>query len=293
MRDIGNTIKEIRIMKGIKPTSMKGISRSTLSNIENKKSVPTLENLKLILENFSMTENEFFYRHNNYQLSEHEQLIQEFRQINQSSETEKILQLQEKYKAYLKANPEDTTIQDFMLLLKTYQEIQRKNTFLIENEDSYALYDTLIDRAKRGEWTFLETYIASRIFYCFPLGRAEELINLVQDSLLKYTKMNNERRFHSGFLFNCGHYFFELKQFKRAKDLLISAQNYSKVYQEASTFLGASFVLLQIDYIEKKEARPLLKKQIERLIDGAKILEYSGLAVHLEKDFILLEEKYK
>ncbi|MBC1318461.1 helix-turn-helix domain-containing protein [Listeria booriae] len=293
MRDIGNTIKEIRIMKGIKPTSMKGISRSTLSNIENKKSVPTLENLKLILENFSMTENEFFYRHNNYQLSEHEQLIQEFRQINQSSETEKILQLQEKYKAYLKANPEDTTIKDFMLLLKTYQEIQRKNTFLIENEDSHALYDTLIERAKRGEWTFLETYIASRIFYCFPLERAEELINLVQDSLLKYTKMNNERRFQSGFLFNCGHYFFELKQYKRAKDLLINAQNYSKVYQEASTFLGASFVLLQIDYIEKKEARPLLKKQIERLIDGAKILEYSGLAVHLEKDFRLLEEKYK
>ncbi|HAA9661113.1 TPA_asm: hypothetical protein GIH59_12610 [Listeria monocytogenes] len=291
MKTIGKTIKEIREMKGIKTTEMRDISRSTLHTIENGNSVPSLENLHIILKNLAISEKEFFFRLNNFQLSEQEALIQEFRQINQSSETDKIIHLQEKYLRYLQKKPNDKTIQSFLLLLKTYQEIQRKNTFLIKSRESNLLYDELLLRASKGNWTFLETYLASRIFYCFPPEKAKTLIHHIQDSLLRYSELNNEKRFHCAFLLNCGHYFFELKLYEEAKEMLSNAQNYSKIYQEASAFLGSSFVLLQIDYIQQPENRTNIDTKIQTLTNTAKLLEYNGLALNMESDFNQLKNE--
>ena len=95
MKSFGETIKEIRTARGITQSELAGslINRTTLSKIENSFEEPSYENATKLINRLGITQIEFDYIRNDYQLNTKEQIIFDFFNIAYNSEVNKIASL--------------------------------------------------------------------------------------------------------------------------------------------------------------------------------------------------------
>ncbi|MBC1490157.1 helix-turn-helix transcriptional regulator [Listeria sp. FSL L7-1485] len=290
LKHISKTLQKIRKGKQLKLTDIQGINKSTLANLESSDRIPSLENFFIIANNLDITANETFFIHNHYQLTEKEQIINSFKKVPNSTATEQLLQIKNDIKQYMTKNGFDQYLDDLLLITECYMEINSRETFMVANPKAYELLDRL--NAKKI-WTYQDMYMASKIFFCFPPETAEELINRILSSLFTYRDFENIGRFHCTFLQNCGHYFYELGQYRRAKEIILEAIDTSNKNSIIITYISSKFILLEIEYHEIPSKREKIEEEVQFIVETLKYLQRANLSTQLEKDFQELKKKIK
>ncbi|HHW4424955.1 TPA: helix-turn-helix domain-containing protein [Listeria monocytogenes] len=288
LKHIAKTLQKIRKGKKLKLTDIKGINKSTLANIESSDRIPSLESFFIIANNLDITANETFFIHNHYQLTEKEQIIASFKKVPNSTATEQLLQIKNDIKQYTNKHGYDQYLNDLLLITECYMEIHTRETFMVADLKTYELLDRL---NTKEIWTYQDMYIASKIFFCFPPVTAEELINRILSTLFTYRDFENIGKFHCAFLQNCAHYFYELEQYGRAKEILLEAINTSYKNSIIITYISSKFILLEIEYRQTPSKRKKIEEEVDFIKQILKYLQRSNLSSQVEKDFTELKSK--
>ncbi|EQC0678402.1 TPA_asm: hypothetical protein GIO55_14275 [Listeria monocytogenes] len=288
LKHIAKTLQKIRKGKQLKLTDIQGINKSTLANIESSDRIPSLESFFIIANNLDITANETFFIHNNYQLTEKEQIIASFKQVPNSTATEQLIAIKNDIKHYINKNGFDQYLNDLLLITECYMEINTRNTFMVADAKTYELLDRLNIKKL---WTFQDMYIASKIFFCFSPQTAEDLINRILTTLFTYRDFESIGRFHSTFLQNCAHYFYELGQYERAKEIILEAINTSYKNSIIITYISSKFILLEIEYRQLPNKRKKIEEEVQFIIKILKYLQRANLGAQVEKDFNELKGK--
>lgn len=245
MKSIGDTIREIRLNKGVKQSKMKSVRQSSLAEIE-KGRVPSVEIFLNILKELDIDMQEFFYIQNDFQLPERDHLFKLFREQKQSLDEEYIKELQGKYDEYL-ATTKDTFIASLRDILDIYLEINAKQSFEVTHDEAFEKW---ADIAERDVWYHNDIYMLTKIFYVFPIEQVDNVIEKAVKQLKKYDNFPNIHFFKIAFFINCSrHYIYAGKPLK-SKPHLIAAERLAKQHQVVVLRLTSHYLLAYSDYIE-------------------------------------------
>jgi len=157
VKSFGETIKEIRTARGITQSELAGslINRTTLSKIENSFEEPSYENATKLINRLGITQIEFDYIRNDYQLNAKEQIIFDFFNIAYNSEANKIASLLNRCEQF----PNDQEIQKIKVILKAF------NASSLREARSLVIPLWKSQVSKTDNWNVLDLYLLNmRLF---------------------------------------------------------------------------------------------------------------------------------
>lgn len=257
MKSIGETIREIRLNKGVKQSKMKSVRQSSLAEIE-KGRVPSVEIFLNILKELAIDMQEFFYIQNDFQLPARDHLLKLFREQKQSLDEEYIKELQAKYDAYL-VTTEDTFIQSLRNVLDIYLEINAKQSFDVSHDEAF---DKWAEIAEREVWYHNDIYMLTKIFYVFPIEQVDNVIEKAVKQLKKYDNFPNIHFFKIAFFINCSRHYIYAGELLKSKPHLIAAERLAKQHQVVMLRLTSHYLLAYSDYIDG--AHEQAQKRVDR-----------------------------
>ncbi|MBC1979799.1 helix-turn-helix domain-containing protein [Listeria welshimeri] len=266
MKHIGETIKQIRINKNITQKQMHSVKQSSLAAIEQNKRLPSIEIFLNILRDLDIDMIEFFYIHNNFKLPERDHLFKLFREQKQSLNTEYIYNLKEQYDIYLSKN-NDTFIESLNHILDIYLEINKQQTFDIEHEKSFDLWDKIADQKV---WYHNDIYILTKIFYIFTPEQSEHMISKALKELKKYANYPGIHEFRIAFLLNCSKHYILSNRILESEKHLTEAYNLAEKHQIELLKLTANYLLAYVDY--SRGEKKLATSRFEHTVDSFEIL---------------------
>ncbi|MBC1914144.1 helix-turn-helix transcriptional regulator [Listeria booriae] len=245
-KNVGETIKAIRKNKQMKQTEFSSVKQGTLANIESSKRIPYYTTFESILLDIDMTAYEFNYVQNGFHLSEREQLIQDFIKCKHSLYSNQINTLQNQIEAYLVKNPEDTHIENLLVIMHVYQKINKEQTYNIDSPESKKIWERI---DSQEVWYYNDIFTMSRLFYVFPMPLAKRIIKKVLEHYEVYDNYQNITASKIAFLLNSGKFFNFHKLYTEAHPLLQEAKRLA--YEEELPMLefAADYALAVIAHV--------------------------------------------
>ncbi|MBC2292921.1 hypothetical protein HCC36_06710 [Listeria booriae] len=245
-KTIGETIKSIRKNKYIKQTEITSVNQGTLANIESSKRIPYYTTFESILFDLDMTAYEFNYVRNDFQLSEREQLLNDFVRCKHSLYTQKIKKLQSQIESYLERFPNDTQIKYLLVIIDVYQKINKEQTYNIHSPESIKIWERI---DAQDVWYYNDIYIMSRLFYVFPMPLAQKIIKKVMDHYEIYESYQNITPSRISFLLNSGKFFNHHGMYTEAQPLLKEAKRLAFEEELPILEFAADYALAVIEYV--------------------------------------------
>lgn len=277
MKSFGETIKEIRTARGITQSELAGslINRTTLSKIENSFEEPSYENATKLINRLGITQIEFDYIRNDYQLNTKEQIIFDFFNIAYNSEVNKIASLLNRCEQF----PNDQEIQKIKVILKAF------NASSLREARSLVIPLWKSQVSKTDNWNVLDLYLLNMIFFVFNddtmIGISSRAIKTIEG---KYPFLKS---LETNFLLNKAAILMTRQNFDNAAMTLVKAITLAKATFRYDKLLIAKG-RLAICQKDKKEALYYLKmlKEIEAddVYNGLKADDvYNGLKDEIEQ----------
>lgn len=215
---IGITLKRIRKAKGLTQkdvTEYVGISQSNYSKYEIGKVDVNSEYLVRILDRMDITFQEFYFIHNNYNVSSKEEILQSFFNIPFQN-LDELIKFKFICNEYLSKNYSDI-IQDVITLCEAVLLIHKNNDFKTAREISTPIWNRL---SKNDELFIFDIYFLNAILYIFSI---EEALNIKEFVMRAYRKYNNFPKIVSVFVnlhINISLLLIENQHFQKALDTL-------------------------------------------------------------------------
>ena len=268
MKSFGETIKGIRTARGITQSELAGslINRTTLSKIENSFEEPSYENATKLINRLGITQIEFDYIRNDYQLNTKEQIIFDFFNIAYNSEVNKIASLLNRCEQF----PNDQEIQKIKVILKAF------NASSLREARSLVIPLWKSQVSKTDNWNVLDLYLLNMIFFVFDddtmIGISNRAIKTIEE---KYPFLKS---LETNFVLNKAAILMNRQNFDDAAMILVKAITLAKATFRYDKLLMAKG-RLAICQKDKKEALYCLKVLKEVEADDV----YNGLKDEIER----------
>ncbi|WEV36445.1 Rgg/GadR/MutR family transcriptional regulator [Lactobacillus sp. ESL0677] len=166
MKTFGETLQKIRKSRNITQQQLASntqINRSTISKIEHSAEEPAYELAVKLINNLGITQEEFSYIRNNYQLDTHDKIIYDFLNIAYSSETDKIDKIIEQI-GQRNISISDPIMNILVTILQGLKAINA-NELNLAKELILPIWNDYL--AKIETWTILDLYVINLIFIIF------------------------------------------------------------------------------------------------------------------------------
>ncbi|URZ87105.1 helix-turn-helix domain-containing protein [Floricoccus penangensis] len=189
--DIGSVYKDIRKSKNLSQEEICGntISRTTLSKFENNKLVPSYQTMEFLLRQVNVSFQEFNFLCNKDGKDKRQEIFNEFKTINNSSEIGKIKTLILKCEDLLKTE-DDLVIKNYHRILTSYLDISLNNNS-ISNQSKEFVSEIWEDLKSMDTWYYNDLFIINSIIHRIPIATLPEIIMPILESTNKYKNYNN------------------------------------------------------------------------------------------------------
>ncbi|MBC2242258.1 helix-turn-helix domain-containing protein [Listeria booriae] len=179
-RKVGETLKEIRINLGLTEKAVYDgiVARSTFQKIEKDLQSPSFEKIELILERLCISQKQFEFIRNNFQLDEKEQILVEFRQMGYTVELDKINAMLKKINDLLEVQHDEMYV-NLKILLESFALFQKTQNLALVQEKAVEIWNKL---EMKDRWYYEDIILIMNILYVFPPGTLEHKV----DRLLKF-----------------------------------------------------------------------------------------------------------
>ncbi|WP_059141492.1 helix-turn-helix domain-containing protein [Paenilisteria newyorkensis] len=279
MKTIGQTIREIRIMKGMKQKDFSEFTQAAIANIESSRKNITLNKLLSILKDFKMTLREFDYIRNDYALSPTENLFFDFTNVKNSIDREQGDELLEKISSHLVKYPTDFIAYCLYVVEDVILKITAQNSYEVDSPEAFQIWSELYGRVA---WTYQEVYIMSKLFFVFPVELGTSVIKRIEREMANYVEFLKDIHFDATFYTNVGKYYVHKHQFNLGKKYLNLALPLCKKFNRVIIENDAYAYLAIIDYLEGNKDAEI---EVLECIDCLRAIRKPELADDLESDW--------
>ncbi|MBC2318746.1 helix-turn-helix domain-containing protein [Listeria booriae] len=285
MKTIGETIKEIRKMKGFTQSDFTDFSQPSIASIEKSNRSISINKLNSILADFKMTLREFEYIRNDYELSKTDELFYDFASVKNSVYAEQGKQIVNKLGKHIAENPSDFVIYCLFIIEDVFVKISQQNTYEVDSPESFQIWSTLYGREA---WSYQEIFIMSKLFYVFPEEIAFKVIARVEREMIPYINFLREINFDTTFYVNVGKYLIHKNNLKKAKEYLQKAAILAKKNDKIILEIDINAHLAIIDHLNGSENAHL---EVEKCINKFIVIDRELLAKDLTSDWELFFKK--
>lgn len=159
MKTFGETIQKIRKSRGITQAELTHnlFNRTTLSKIENSLEEPSYQNASQLIKRLGITQEEFDYIRNNYNLSTKEQIIYDTLNIAYNNQSQKIDSLLKKCQE-IKNDDDINMITSILKAFKTGNSTEARKIII-------PIWKERISKIE--SWNILDLYVLNMIFFVF------------------------------------------------------------------------------------------------------------------------------
>ncbi|KGR85526.1 helix-turn-helix domain-containing protein [Lysinibacillus odysseyi] len=168
----GQTLKKIRLNRNMTQAEITAglISQGTYSRIERDQLQVDLEIFTKLLERLNLSSNEFFYIHNNYQMTEPEEIMKDFRNL-EITFPEILNNHMRRLSAYLKEYPSSTLRKIFIAYEVLYLEAEEGDIESAKQKAGLVWEDF----QKLDSWYIDDLILLNSLLTLFPLETAMEI----------------------------------------------------------------------------------------------------------------------
>lgn len=168
----GQTLKKIRLNRNMTQEQITAglISQGTYSRVERDQLQLDVELFAKLLERLNISSNEFFYIHNNYQVTEYESIMKDFRDL-EITFPEILKNHMRRMRIYLKKFPSSNLNKVFRAYQVLYLYVEEGNLELAKQNASL-VWD---DFQKLDCWYIDDLILLNCLLFLFPLETAIEI----------------------------------------------------------------------------------------------------------------------
>ncbi|MBC6133889.1 helix-turn-helix transcriptional regulator [Listeria booriae] len=279
MKTIGKTIREIRLIKGMKQKDFSDFTQAAIANIESSRKNITLNKLISILDDFKMSLREFEYIRNDYALSPTDNLFLDFTNVKNSVDREQGDKLLEQISSHLEENPADFIAYCLYVVEDVVLKITAQNSYEVDSPEAFKIWSILYGRTA---WTYQEVYIMSKLFFVFPVELGTSMIERIEREMANYVDFLKDIHFDATFYTNVGKYYAHKRQFELGRKYLKLALPLCEKYDRVIIENDVHAYLAIIDYLEgNKDAEIEVLDCVDRFYSMRK----PALAKDLEGDW--------
>ncbi|KGL38509.1 hypothetical protein EP56_15195 [Listeriaceae bacterium FSL A5-0209] len=279
MKTIGETIKEIRKMKGFTQSDFTDFSQPSIASIEKSNRSISINKLNSILADFKMTLREFEYIRNEYQLSKTDELFYDFASVKSSIYADKGQIIIDKLGKHIAQNPSDFVVYCLFIIEDVFVKISQQNTYEVDSPESFQIWSILYGRAA---WSYQEIFIMSKLFYVFPEILAFKVIARIEREMAPYLDFLREINFDTTFYVNVGKYLIHKNNLKKAKEYLKKAAILAKKQDKIIVEIDVKAHLAIIEYLNGDENA---QYEVEECINKFIVIDRELLSVDLKNDW--------
>lgn len=278
MHQIGTLLKKIREDKRISQTALCGdfMSRIALSKIENNKVLPKFNTLAYILDQLSITFDEFIFL-----LGEERSrnsLISKFWLISDNTETEKLTEFISECDTYL-SNQNDFFIEDLRTLASSLLLLPDLSITQISQSTKLKIQPIWYRLNEMNLWTLAELKLAACIIFYYSNETALNIASRIENELKKYETYTPVKTFILNEYLNLTTIYMNSKNFTVAKEInhyaLVLSQEINRydiyyfclvrngIFLQNTTFINEGIDMLQ--RLKKSNYIDFLNSEIDQL----------------------------
>ncbi|MBC1307944.1 helix-turn-helix domain-containing protein [Listeria booriae] len=279
MKPIGKTIRQIRLIKGMKQKDFSKVTQAGIANIESARKNITLDKLISILDDFNMSLREFEYIRNDYKLSPTDNLFLDFANVKNSIDREQGGKLLAQISSHMKEYPTDFIAFCLYVVEDVILKITAQNSYEVESPEAFKIWSILYDREA---WTYQEVYIMSKLFFVFPVELGTSMIERIEREMANYVDFLKDIHFDATFYANVGKYYTHQRQFNLGRKYLNQSLPLCKKYDRVIIENDIYAYLAIIDYLEgDREA----ESEVLDCVNRFHAMRKPALAEDLENDW--------
>ncbi|EIM0414916.1 hypothetical protein LMQ74_000009 [Listeria monocytogenes] len=280
---LGATLKEIRINCNLKERDVYEtiMSRAHLYQIEKNQQMPSWGIVTAILQKFTMSLAEFEYIHNNYQLNQVQQIIQEFKGIKSSTNMPSINTLIAKINSITKIEKNDF-LSDLSIVLKALKTFQEEQNF----ESSRKIVEPVWNRLeKKDAWHYNDLLIISNILYAFDDLTIQHIFNRLLQYIDKYKNFNTSKELYINIHYN---YAMCLRNIVEETDkmemYLVKSKRAAKEINDVITVLSCRYYLAEILWRKGNKGKAI--EEVEQVFTVLNIIGEKELLFDKQNDWM-------
>lgn len=262
MNNFGNTIRKLRVSRRITQEQLAKnlFDRSSLSKIEREKLAASYENQIQLIRRLGLTPNEFEYICDNYHVSNKNQLLRRFFNLEHSGETDKVEALLDDCIKYENDN-------DISRIIKVLQSVlllnQPRGISQAKKLVQPIWYDYL---AKVDLLTITDIAILNTILYAFDYQTAKDIIKRISNEIDTHYPFKKALRANT--MLNLSSIQMQQQEFESAVSTLINLKPALKKLRQYDKLLVAN---IRISICEGNKAKALEQVNLLHQIDANRL----------------------
>lgn len=262
MNNFGNTIRKLRVSRRITQEQLAKnlFDRSSLSKIEREKLAASYENQIQLIRRLGLTPNEFEYICDNYHVSNKNQLLHRFFNLEHSGETDKVEALLDDCIKYENDN-------DISRIIKVLQSVlllnQPRGISQAKKLVQPIWYDYL---AKVDLLTITDIAILNTILYAFDYQTAKDIIKRISNEIDTHYPFKKALRANT--MLNLSSIQMQQQEFESAVSTLINLKPALKKLRQYDKLLVAN---IRISICEGNKAKALEQVNLLHQIDANRL----------------------
>lgn len=282
-KSLGHTLKEIRINCNLKERDVYEtiMSRAHLYQIEKNQQMPSWGIVTSILQKFTMSLAEFEYIHNNYQLDSIQQVIQDFKAIKTSTNSNAINALIEKINSLIK-NEKNDFLMDVSYVLKALNTFQQEQNFKRSREIVKPVWNRL---EKKDAWFYNDLLLITNILYAFDDLTIQHIFERLLVYINKYKNFNTSKELYINIHYN---YAICLRntttEIDKMEINLKKSKEAANQINDVITVLSCRYYLAEILWHKGNKEKAM--EEVKQVFTVLKILEESELLIDKQNDWI-------
>lgn len=143
---------------------------------------PSYQVILLVSQRLGIPYNEIVYIQNNFQLTQKERIIYDFKRLRNSTYQDAFTKLNQDISAFLKIQ-NDRDIKELQAVLQAISAFQQSQNFSVPTETVQFIWTRL---EKQDDWQELDIYILSHIFFIFEVDTAKNIVKQLLTQIEKY-----------------------------------------------------------------------------------------------------------
>ncbi len=292
LQKIGTTLKKVRMAQNLTQKNIIGedLARSTLEKIENGKRNPSYDKITLICEKLNNSLPELIYIHNDYQLTEKETLIHDFKNLRHSLLPKPLEALLLKINKYLLIH-NDRQIVELKAVIEAMIIFNETQNFSDSIDTVKFIWERL---EKLDDWLEFDILILSHLFFIFEVDTAKYIIQRLLVQIKKYSLYRHHYRLEMGLMINIATFFRHSYEILEAEVFIDKGIELAQKNENTIVELIGRYKKSEILYVKgfEKEAN----KEYKDIVNILKLLNKQYIYQDMEKDWnelILNIEKYR
>lgn len=245
---LGQTLKTIRMNKGYTQEEISDgkMSRSNYSKVENDEINPNIVKFFAILDHMDISEAEFYYILNGYELIDKDYVIYVFKTIGHDPSLSSIKNLIDLAKDLLDKR-EDHYVRDVLDIAQGYLAMVKDHDLDTAYTHAKRVWDRLKDLDK---FYFAEYHLLNKILYFFEVETAISMTNKALEDLKNYRTFQEADKLRLSFLSNISCILIDNNQHKRA---LVYVEHLIKESKKGNDILALGAALVRKGVCLKEE----------------------------------------